>query len=52
MQDLLFVALVVAFFALAVGAVWLCDRVVRGAAPAVDPVESIEPADLTAGRVA
>ena len=49
MQDLLFVALVVAFFALAVGAVWLCDRIVRGAAPAA---ESIERADLTTERVA
>jgi len=52
MLDLLFVALVVAFFAIAVGAVWLCDRVVRGAAPAAEPVESIEPPDLTRERVA
>ena len=52
MQDLLFVALVVAFFAIAVGAVWLCDRVVRSAQPAAEPVGSIEPADLTAERVA
>ena len=52
MQDLLFVALVVAFFALAVGAVWLCDRIVRGAAPAAEPIESIERAGLTTERVA
>ena len=43
MQDLLFVALVVGFFALAVGAVWLCDRIVRAAAPPVEAADSIEP---------
>lgn len=52
MQDLLFVALVVAFFALAVGAVALCDRIVRAAAPAAEPIESIERTDLTTERVA
>lgn len=29
MQDVIFLALVVAFFAIAVGAVKLCDRIVR-----------------------
>ena len=30
MQDLVFIALVIAFFAIATGAVYLCDRIVRG----------------------
>jgi hypothetical protein len=40
MQDVVFIALVVLFFAIAVGAVQLCDRIVRSADV---PVE--EPAD-------
>jgi hypothetical protein len=40
MEDLVFIALVIAFFATATGAVYLCDRIVRaGEAPAV-PVPS------------
>lgn len=41
MQDVVFIALVVLFFAIAVGVVQLCDRVVRSAeVPSVEePVE-------------
>jgi uncharacterized membrane protein len=42
MQDVLFVALVIGFFAIAAGAVWLCDRIVRGAAPAAETPVSVE----------
>ena len=46
MQDLVFIALVIAFFAIATGAVYLCDRIVRAGEAPVDslretPVEEL-----------
>ena len=48
MQDLLFVALVVAFFAVAVGAVNLCDRIVHSDEPIDSHVESAPPEESVA----
>ena len=49
MRDLVFVALMVAFFALSVGLVKLCERIVGGAeAVAVDVPTSTGPTEAAA----
>ena len=49
MRDLVFVALMVAFFALAVGLVRLCERIVGGAdVTAVDVPTATEPTEVAA----
>jgi hypothetical protein len=49
MRDLIFVAVIVAFFALSVGLVWLCDRIVGGGeVVAVDVPTTTEPTEVAA----
>ncbi len=49
MRDIIFVALIVAFFALSGGLVWLCERIVgRGEVVAIDAPTTVEPAEVAA----
>ena len=49
MADLLFVAVIGAFFALSVGLVWLCERIVgAGEVVALDVPTTTEPTEVAA----